>query len=167
VLEVNGDVDIRGSAPVFNTKELLQEIYHDVKILGPQVKSLVDADLPRRVADLEVGLAHVVEREAAARALDAERELRYQQRYESQTQGIGTAMVAQEKAVAAALAALDKQSSVEGMFMDRRLSRTEPLGEELSRMAGGSAAVQNGWKYVIAVGTILMGIAGLFIAFAK
>lgn len=159
--------DVRGSAPVFNTKELLREIYDDVKILRPQVASLVEADLPRRVRALETHVARLIEQELSEKALDSERELRYQQRYEAQTAGIATAMVAQEKAVAAALAALDKQSTVEGEFLDRRLTKTEPFGDTLSRMAGGSVAVQQGWKYVLAVGTILIGLAGLLMGLSQ
>ena len=156
--------DVRGSAPVFNTKELLREIYDDVKILRPQVTSLVEADLPKRMLTLEIHVARLMEKEGSQKELDAERELRYQQRYEAQTAGIATAMVAQEKAVAAALAALDKQSTVEGEFLDRRLTKTEPYGDTLSRMAGSSVAVQQGWKYVLSVGSILIGIAGIILA---
>lgn len=159
--------DVRGSAPVFNTKELLREIHDDVKILRPQVASLVEADLPRRVRALETGLAKVQEQSIAEKQLDEERELRYQQRYEAQTLGLSTALAAQEKAVAAALAALDKQGQLEGAFVDRRLARTEPYGDTLSRMAGSSVAIQQGWKYVLAVGSILVGLAGLLLAMAR
>src|ERR1035437_3990075 len=164
-IDVTGDV--RGSAPVFNTKELLREIYDDVKILRPQVLSLVEADLPRRVRALEAAVAHLAEQEHSEKAIDQERELRYQQRYEAQTAGIATALAAQEKAVSAALTALDKQSKIEGSFVDRRLDKTEPYGELLSRMSGSSVAIQNGWKYVLAVGTIIIGIAGLVLALAQ
>lgn len=167
VTEIKADIDIRGSAPVFNTKELLREIYLDMKVLRPQVTSLVEADLPRRVSKLEAAIGRLAEKEISEKALDTERELRYQQRYEAQTAGIATAMVAQEKAVAAALAALDKQSTLEGSFTDRRLSKAEPLGDAINRMAGGSIAVQQGWKYVLAVGTIIIGIAGLLLGVAK
>jgi hypothetical protein len=149
-------VDIRGSAPVFNTKELLREIYDDMKILRPQVTSLVDANLPARVLALEVTSARLVEKDLAEKQLDVERELRYQQ-----------GSTAAKEAVAAALAALDKQSTLEGTFLDRRLNKTEPLGDTLARLSGGSAAVQQGWKYVLAVGTLVIGFAALLIAFSQ
>ena len=63
--ETEINVDIRGSAPVFSTKELLQEIYHDMNILRPQVASLVEADLPRRVRELESQVSILSERELA------------------------------------------------------------------------------------------------------
>lgn len=149
-------VDIRGSAPVFTTKELLQEIYHDMKILRPQVTSLVEANLPQRVREIESQVAILVERELAEKELDKERELRYQQ---------GTTNA--KEAVAAALAALDKQSTLEGGFLDRRLTKTEPLSDTLARMSGGSQAVQQGWKYLLSVGSILVGLGLLVIALTK
>lgn len=159
--------DVRGSAPAFNTTQLLREIYSDVKILRPQVASLVEADLPRRVRQLETSVASLIEQAKAERSLDEERELRYQQRYEAQTLGLATALTAQKEAVAAALTALDKQSQLEGGFVDRRLAKTEPYGDTLSRMAGSSVAVQQGWKYVLAVGSVLIGLAGVIVAIAQ
>lgn len=158
VIDVTASVDgdLRGSAPVFTAKDLLREIYDDMKILRPQVASLVEADLPRRVRSLEAQVATLSERELAEKQLDVERELRYQQ-----------GSTAAKEAVAAALAALDKQSTIEGGFLNQRLTKTEPLSDTLSRMAGGSMAVQQGWKYVLAVGSLLTGFGLLFLAFAK
>ena len=167
-MAVNDDLgDIRGSSPVFNTKELLRMIYDDVKILRPQVSSLVEANLPQRVGVLETTMARLVEKDLSEKALDTERELRYQQRYEAQSTGIATAMVAQEKAVAAALAALDKQTTVEGGFLDKRLAKTEPYVDMLNSMSGSTAAVQNGWKYLLGVGAILLSLAGFALALTK
>jgi hypothetical protein len=139
-------------------------IFDDMQIIRPQVCTLVEANLTHRVGVLETSVARLLEKELSEKALDNERELRYQQRYEAQTAGIATAMVAQEKAVAAALAALDKQSTVEGAFLDRRLTKTEPYGEALGRIAGGDLAVQNGWKYLLAAGSLALGIAGILLA---
>ena len=85
-----------------------------------------------------------------------ERERRYQQ-----------CSAAAKEAVAAALAALDKQSTLDGGYLDRRLTKTEPLGDTLARISGGSAAVQQGWKYLLSVGSILVCLGLLVIALTK
>lgn len=48
------DDDFRGSAPVMSSKELLLEVYHDMKIIRPAVEALMQADLVRRVGSLEL-----------------------------------------------------------------------------------------------------------------
>lgn len=46
--------DVRGSAPVMSSKDLLLELYHDMKVVRPAVEALVSANLPARVTALEV-----------------------------------------------------------------------------------------------------------------
>ena len=57
----NGDVtdsaDVRGSAPVMSTKDLLLELYHDMKFVRPAVETLLAAGVVARIERLEV--AHI------------------------------------------------------------------------------------------------------------
>lgn len=46
--------DPRGSAPALSTRDLLLEVYHDMKVLRPAVEILVAANLPARVQALEL-----------------------------------------------------------------------------------------------------------------
>ena len=45
--------DVRGSSPVMTTKDLLLEVYHDMKIVRPIVESYVKENFPVRVLNLE------------------------------------------------------------------------------------------------------------------
>ena len=46
--------DVRGSAPVMSTKDLLLELYHDMKFVRPAVESLLAAGVVARIERLEV-----------------------------------------------------------------------------------------------------------------
>ena len=49
-----GTEDPRGSAPALSTRDLLLELYHDMKVVRPAVEMLVSANLPARVQALEL-----------------------------------------------------------------------------------------------------------------
>lgn len=49
-----GTEDPRGSAPALSTRDLLLELYHDMKVVRPSVEMLVAANLPSRVQALEL-----------------------------------------------------------------------------------------------------------------
>lgn len=45
--------DLRGSAPAMTSKDLLLDIYYDMKVVRPQVQMLVDQRLDARITILE------------------------------------------------------------------------------------------------------------------
>jgi hypothetical protein len=52
--EIRGEHDeVRGSAPVMSTKDLLLEVYRDMKFVRPALEGLLAAGLVARVEELE------------------------------------------------------------------------------------------------------------------
>lgn len=59
--------DIRGSSPILSTKELVLDIWRDVKEMKPAVTTLVAANLPSRVEAIEdVQKAEAIAKQARA-----------------------------------------------------------------------------------------------------
>lgn len=47
------DTEVRGSAPAMSTKELLLDLYHDMKFVRPAVEAIQAEALPTRVRRIE------------------------------------------------------------------------------------------------------------------
>lgn len=156
--------DVRGSTPVMSTKDLLLEVYHDVKLMRPALETLILADLPRRVLALEVGTA-------VTNTTSSTSDRRYQERFEAQTQAVAAALAAQEKAVAAALLALDKQSGWQDAATAKQLEGNavwrDTYGNKAMFTSGRAQATADGWKYLLGAGSILIGLLGVVLAAAK
>ena len=100
---------------------------------------------------------------------------------------VQAALLSAERAVGKAEVATEKRfesmNEFRGTLADQAsnlMSRTEYLAghkaleekigslkEQQSAGSGASAAVANGWKYVLAAGTLLLGLAGVVLAAAK
>ena len=106
-------------------------------------------------------------------ALMAERDLRYQQRFEAQSQAIASALLAAEKAVTKADAATEKR--FDGVNEFRRtlsdqaatfVTKTEfnALKERLDRTEGRSTGISAVWGVTIGAVGIIAAIVAIFVA---
>jgi hypothetical protein len=113
-----------------------------------------------------------------------ERELAVNAALVSQEKAIQAALAASEKAVSKAETATEKRfesvNEFRGQLADQTagfLSRVEYLADQRAmnekldaikgfqgNQVGASSAITNGWKYILSVGSLIIGIVGIYIA---
>jgi hypothetical protein len=110
------------------------------------------------------------------KALLAEMDLRYQQRFDAQNTAIAAALLAAEKAVSKAETAADKRFELLNELRMGVATRSDyeaqekligTLSSRLDKQEGKSTGLNAGWGYLIGAIGLVSGLIGIFIALGK
>lgn len=110
------------------------------------------------------------------KALLAEMDLRYQQRFDAQTTAINAALLAAEKAVTKAEIAADKRFELLNELRMGVATKSDyeaqekliaALSSRLDKQEGKSIGLSSGWGYLIGAIGLVSGLIGIFIALSK